>query len=101
MRRALSRAPGAAAIASILSAASAYCSGVKSLISTPARQRSTSASESPMPVLIINGKPHARYSPFLVGDDASFETQRLMNDRPASAAARYEGTSAAGTDNTL
>ena len=39
-------------------------------------------------LVMINGSPHARYSPFLVGDEATFEIHRLINASPASAAAR-------------
>jgi len=35
------------------------------------------------------------------GEEAIFDTQRLMNARPASAAARYEGTAADGIESTL
>jgi hypothetical protein len=47
---------------------------------------------------MIIGKPQARYSAFLVGDDASFEKQGLMNEIPASAADKKEGTSSDLTD---
>src|SRR6185369_5218995 len=67
----------------------------------PTCHLSTSASESPIPEFRINGSPHARYSPFLVGDDAIFEKHGLMKERPASAADKYEGTSAGETARTL
>src|SRR5690349_11895568 len=54
-----------------------------------------------MPALMMSGNPQARYSAFFVGEEASFEKHRLMNDTPASPAERYEGTTRAGTDSTL
>src|SRR5262249_12700121 len=50
--------------------------------------------------LITIGSPHARYSPFFVGDEASFEKQRLMNEIPTSPAAKYDGTSFGATART-
>src|ERR1051325_8685594 len=92
---------GSAAIDSIARPASTNSASEKSSISTPAFQSLISASESPTPALMTSGRPHARYSPFFVGDEASFEMQRLINASPASAAARYEGTSDDATDNTV
>src|SRR5690349_9025758 len=60
-----------------------------------------SASESPIPALRISGSPQARYSPFFVGDDASLEKHGLINEIPASAADKYEGTSELATEWTL
>src|SRR6185369_16588067 len=73
-------------------AASKSCS-LKSSIKIAER-----ASESPMPVLMTIGRPHARYSPFFVGDDASFEKQRLIKEIPTSPAAKYEGISFGATE---
>src|SRR5688500_19866992 len=101
MARAAFRVPGLAAIASINVPASAYSVSVRSSSSAPAFQSSINASESPIPALIISGSPHARYSAFLVGDDAILEKQLLIKDNPASAAERYDGTCRAGTESTL
>src|SRR4029079_2835523 len=91
--RAFCLTSGSADISSIARPADANSASVKSSISTPAFQYFINASESPTPALITSGKPHARYSPFFVGDEASFEMQRLIHASPASAAARYEDTS--------
>src|SRR5438094_8995350 len=64
---------------------------VKSQTSAPTPSRVISASESPMPALIINGRPHPRYSAYSVGDEAKFETQGLMNANPASLPEREDG----------
>ena len=48
-------------------------------------------SESPIPAFMINGSPQPKYSAYLVGDDASFEKQFLINATPASLAADSSG----------
>src|SRR6266496_3292029 len=70
-----------------------YSSSLKLLIRTPGASLSKSESESPIPALIIKGKPQARYSAYFVGDEASFEKQGLINASPASLIDRYDGTS--------
>src|SRR6185369_13443042 len=69
----------------------------KSSIRIPACDWSTRLSESPIPALMTIGSPHARYSPFFVGDEANLEKQRLMKATPTSPAARYEGISLVAT----
>src|SRR5436190_14457801 len=78
---------------SIAIKALSYSCFLKSLTSTPTPSRVISESESPMPALIINGRPQPRYSAYFVGDEANLEKQGLMNANPASLAERYDGTS--------
>src|SRR6185369_9348580 len=66
---------------------------VKPSIKIAAGDSFVKPSESPIPELMRIGSPHARYSPFLVGDEASLEKQRLINERPTSPAAKYDGIS--------
>src|SRR5215208_2150362 len=80
--------------------ASSNSRSLKSLTNTAGGDSFTSASESPIPELITIGSPHARYSPFFVGDDASLERQRLMKEMPTSPAAKYDEISFGATART-
>src|SRR5215510_951348 len=51
-----------------------------------------------MPAFVTIGNPQPRYSPNLVGDEASFEKAGFINASPTSAADRNEGISCALTN---
>ncbi|NDB87288.1 MAG: hypothetical protein EB127_32090 [Alphaproteobacteria bacterium] len=62
-------------------------------IITPTLLLSIILSQSPIPGVVTTGRPAARYSAILVGEDERFEYKGRMKDRPASAADATRGIS--------